>query len=40
MMQRSGLIIPLRINPQTGTLTPTGHTLKLPLPVCAAFLVL
>lgn len=38
MMQRSGLIIPLRIDSGTGKLTPAGDTLKLPSPVCAAFL--
>jgi 6-phosphogluconolactonase len=38
MMQRSGLIIPLRIDRQTGKLAAAGDTLKLPVPVCAAFL--
>jgi 6-phosphogluconolactonase len=38
LMQRSGTIIPLRIDQQTGKLTPAGDTLKLPVPVCATFL--
>ncbi len=38
MMQRTGLIVPLRIDEQTGKLTPAGDTLKLPVPVCAVFL--
>jgi 6-phosphogluconolactonase len=38
MMQRSGLIIPLRIDQQIGTLTANGDPLKLAAPVCAAFL--
>lgn len=38
MMQRSGTIIPLRIDPQTGKLTAAGDVLKLPVPVCAEFL--
>ncbi len=38
MMQRTGLIVPLRIDEQTGKLTAVGDTLKLPVPVCAAFL--
>jgi len=37
MMQRSGSIIPLRIDQQTGKLAAAGDTLKLPLPVCAEF---
>jgi 6-phosphogluconolactonase len=37
MMQRSGTIVPLRIDQQTGKLTPAGDTLKLPSPVCASF---
>jgi 6-phosphogluconolactonase len=40
MMQRTGLIVPLRIDEQTGKLTAAGDTLKLPSPVCAAFLAL
>jgi 6-phosphogluconolactonase len=38
MMQRSGTIVPLRIDQQTGKLSPAGDPLKLPLPVCAEFL--
>ena len=38
MMQRTGTIIPLRIDQQTGKLSPNGDPLKLPLPVCAEFL--
>ena len=38
MMQRTGTIIPLRIDQETGKLTPAGDTLKLPVPVCAVFL--
>jgi len=38
MMQRSGTIVPLRIDRQTGKLSPAGDPLKLPLPVCAEFL--
>jgi 6-phosphogluconolactonase len=38
MMQRSGTIVPLRIDRETGKLTPNGDPLKLPLPVCAEFL--
>jgi 6-phosphogluconolactonase len=37
MMQRSGTIIPLRIDQQTGKLEATGETLKLAVPVCAQF---
>jgi len=37
MMQRSGTIIPLRIDPESGRLTRAGDTLKLPFPVCAEF---
>ena len=40
MMQRSGTIVPLRIEQQTGKLTATGETLKLPVPVCAEFLAI
>jgi 6-phosphogluconolactonase len=40
MMQRTGLIVPLRIDGQTGKLTAAGDTMKLPLPVCAAFLAI
>jgi 6-phosphogluconolactonase len=38
MMQRTGTIIPLKIDQQTGKLSPAGGTLKLPVPVCAEFL--
>jgi 6-phosphogluconolactonase len=38
MMQRSGLIVPLRIDQQNGKLSPAGETLKLPVPVCAVLL--
>jgi 6-phosphogluconolactonase len=37
MMQRSGTIIPLRIDPESGRLSKTGSTLNLPFPVCAVF---
>jgi 6-phosphogluconolactonase len=37
MMQRSGTIIPLRIDPESGRLAKYGTTLNLPFPVCAAF---
>jgi 6-phosphogluconolactonase len=40
MMQRTGTIIPLRIDQQTGKLSPAGDPLKLPLPVCAEFLAI
>jgi 6-phosphogluconolactonase len=40
MMQRSGTMIPLRIDPQTGKLAAAGDTLKLPVPVCAEFLLI
>ena len=38
MMQRSGLIIPLHIDSETGKLSPVGEPLKLASPVCATFL--
>ncbi len=38
MMQRTGTIIPLRIDQMTGKLTPNGDAMKLPSPVCAQFL--
>ena len=38
MMQRTGTIIPLRIDQATGKLSPAGDVLKLPVPVCAEFL--
>ena len=38
MMQRTGTIIPLRIDPQTGKLSPAADPLKLAVPVCAEFL--
>jgi 6-phosphogluconolactonase len=38
MMQRTGTIIPLRIDRSTGKLTPNGDPLRLPAPVCAQFL--
>jgi 6-phosphogluconolactonase len=37
MMQRTGTIIPLRIDPESGKLAAAGDTLKLPFPVCAEF---
>jgi len=37
MMQRSGTIIPLRIDPESGLLAKNGSSLNLPFPVCAAF---
>ena len=30
-------IVVFRIDPQTGKLTPTGHKLEVPMPVCAKF---
>jgi len=38
MMQRTGTIIPLRIDGETGKLAAAGDPMKLPLPVCAEFL--
>ena len=38
MMQRTNEIIPLRIDQQTGKLTPGGDRLKLGSPVCAVFI--
>jgi 6-phosphogluconolactonase len=38
MMQRSGTIVPSRIDLETGKLATSGDTLKLPFPVCAEFL--
>jgi 6-phosphogluconolactonase len=38
MMQRTGTIIPLRIDLSTGKLTPNGGPMRLPAPVCAQFL--
>jgi 6-phosphogluconolactonase len=38
MMQRSGTIIPLRIDPESGRLEKTGDNLNLPFPVCAQFI--
>jgi 6-phosphogluconolactonase len=38
MMQRTGTIIPLRIDPNSGKLSKIGSDLKLPFPVCAVFL--
>ncbi len=35
MMQRSNSIVPLRIDPHSGKLSPNGETLVLPRPVCA-----
>ncbi|HEX4949442.1 MAG TPA: lactonase family protein, partial [Blastocatellia bacterium] len=32
--QNTNNIVTFRINPQTGQLTPTGHNLEIPLPVC------
>src|SRR5207248_2558238 len=37
MMQRSGTIIPLRIDPESGRLAMAGGNLNLPFPVCAEF---
>jgi 6-phosphogluconolactonase len=37
MMQRSNLIIPLRIDPQSGKLSIAGDKIELPAPVCAKF---
>lgn len=36
--QASGTIVSFAIDPQTGKLTETGHTAKVPLPVCLKFL--
>lgn len=38
MMQASGKIFPLRIDQETGKLTPAGDPLNLSRPVCAVFL--
>jgi 6-phosphogluconolactonase len=38
LMQRSNSIIPLRVDQQTGKLSPAGEKLELPAPVCARFL--
>ncbi len=38
MMQRTGTMIPLRIDVETGKLTPAGEPQKLSRPVCAVFL--
>jgi 6-phosphogluconolactonase len=38
MMQRSGTIIPLRIDAQRDELVTTGDPLQLSRPVCAVFL--
>jgi 6-phosphogluconolactonase len=40
MMQRSNAVYPLRIDSQTGKLTPAGDVLELPAPVCAKFVAL
>ena len=37
MMQRSGTIIPLQIDPESGRLAKVGTNLNLPFPVCALF---
>jgi 6-phosphogluconolactonase len=37
MMQRSNSIIPLRIDPDNGQLSPNGDPLSLPVPVCGVF---
>jgi 6-phosphogluconolactonase len=37
MMQRSNSIVPLRIDPHSGKLSPNGEKLVLPRPVCALF---
>jgi 6-phosphogluconolactonase len=37
MMQRSGTMTPLRINPESGKLAAAGDPLSLPRPVCAVF---
>jgi 6-phosphogluconolactonase len=38
--QDSGTIVVFSINPETGELEPTGHSIEVPMPVCAQFLVL
>ena len=35
--QDSDSIVVFRIDPQSGKLTPTGHKLEVPMPVCAKF---
>ncbi|MGC9330079.1 MAG: lactonase family protein, partial [Candidatus Hinthialibacter sp.] len=35
--QNSNSIVSLRIDPQTGKLTPTGFTTEVPNPVCLKF---
>ena len=37
VFRRSGTIIPLRIDPESGRLAKAGNTLNLPFPVCAEF---
>ena len=38
MIQRSNLIIPLRIDSKTGQFSPAGDHIPLPAPVCAKVL--
>jgi 6-phosphogluconolactonase (cycloisomerase 2 family) len=37
LMQRSHVIIPLRIDPETGKLTHHGDKIELSAPVCVKF---
>ncbi len=36
--QDSGTIVVFRIDPETGKLSPTGHKIDVPKPVCVKFL--
>jgi 6-phosphogluconolactonase (cycloisomerase 2 family) len=38
LMQRSSFMVPLKIDVETGRLTPAGDKLTVPVPVCAKFL--
>jgi 6-phosphogluconolactonase len=40
MLQRSDLIVPLRIDSETGKLSRAGDNISLPIPVCAKFMEL
>ncbi|HEU5317153.1 MAG TPA: beta-propeller fold lactonase family protein, partial [Chloroflexota bacterium] len=35
--QSSNTIVPFRVDPASGHLTPTGHTTEVPAPVCVLF---
>jgi len=38
--QGSDTIVSFRIDPETGALTPTGHQLDVPAPVCVKFVAI